>query len=524
MTTTVSGSYPAVNSDSDATINGLTVGKGTGGVSNNTAIGYLALNASNSGTGENVGVGYEALKANTTGNRNTAVGLFSAGSNTTGNNNIAIGNSSFQTNTTGGNNVAVGNQALQANTTASSNTAVGYQAAYANTTGVGISAFGAFALTANTTGTNNTAVGRFTLGANTTGASNTGMGRDAGGSNTTGQHNSTFGMESLLLNTTGSYNTAYGSNSLYNNTTASNNTAVGYQAGYTSATSNEQTFIGYQAGKLITGAQNTMIGSQSGVSATSGVNNTFVGYAAGSSVTTGGKNSIFGSYSGNQGGLDIRTASNYVVLSDGDGNIRQFTNNNGFTKITNAGASASLSTSGSFHEVISDNIDNAVLISVSTNASYTGNGIQTDIARNTTNNSFYAFGYFNRGASAYRFRIADSGNATNTNGSYGTISDIKNKENIVDATPKLEKIKELKVRNFNFKGDDLKQIGFVAQEFEQVFPSMIEEHKDTDADGNDLGTTTKSIKTSVLVPILVKAVQELTAKVEALEAQLNNGA
>jgi len=390
-----------------------------------------------------------------------------------------------------GGNTVVGASALTSNTTGSENIAVGFSA-----------------LNANTTGTVNTAIGYETLITSTTATQNVAVGHRVGYAITSGGYNSGLGALALRFNTTGQYNTAVGNSALFSNTTASNNTAVGYQAGYSNTTGAACSFIGYQAG----------------YSNTTGVNNTMVGYGAGYLISTGSKNSVLGLYNGNQGGLDIRTASNHIVLSDGDGNIRQFTNANGFTKITNAGASASLSTSGSFHEVISDNIDNAVLISVSTNASYTGNGIQTDIARNTTNNSFYAFGYFNRGASAYRFRIADSGNATNTNGSYGTISDIKNKENIVDATPKLEKIKELQVRNFNFKGDDLKQIGFVAQEFEQVFPSMIEEHKDTDVDGNDLGTTTKSIKTSVLVPILVKALQELTAKVEALEAQLNNGA
>jgi hypothetical protein len=47
-----------------------------------------------------------------------------------------------------------------------------------------------------------------------------------------------------------------------------------------------------------------------------------VGYYAGQAITTGSKNVILGSYTGDSGGLDIRTASNYVVLSDGDANIR----------------------------------------------------------------------------------------------------------------------------------------------------------------------------------------------------------
>ena len=55
MTTTVSGSYPAVNSDSDATINGLTVGKGAGTVSTNTAVGASALSGSNTGSANTFG-------------------------------------------------------------------------------------------------------------------------------------------------------------------------------------------------------------------------------------------------------------------------------------------------------------------------------------------------------------------------------------------------------------------------------------------------------------------------------------
>ena len=39
-------------------------------------------------------------------------------------------------------------------------------------------------------------------------------------------------------------------------------------------------------------------------------------------MTTGSKNVIIGRHSGNFGGVDIRTASNVIVLSDGDGNPR----------------------------------------------------------------------------------------------------------------------------------------------------------------------------------------------------------
>jgi len=124
-----------------------------------------------------------------------------------------------------------------------------------------------------------------------------------------------------------------------------------------------------------------------------------------------------------------------------------------------------------------------------------------------------------------RFYVLGSGNVQNTNNSYGAISDVKLKENIVDATPKLANLMQVKVRNYNMIGDTTKQIGVVAQELETIFPSMIDELPDKDADGNDLGTTTKSVKYSVFVPMLIKAMQEqqalitqLTARITALES------
>jgi hypothetical protein len=114
-------------------------------------------------------------------------------------------------------------------------------------------------------------------------------------------------------------------------------------------------------------------------------------------------------------------------------------------------------------------------------------------------------------ASGDKMYVYGNGNIVNTNNSYGTLSDATLKENIIDATPKLADILQLKVRNFNLIGDDTKQIGFIAQEFEEVFPSMI------DIDGK---SGKKAIKTSVLVPMLVKAIQEQTQIIKDLEARI----
>jgi hypothetical protein len=119
------------------------------------------------------------------------------------------------------------------------------------------------------------------------------------------------------------------------------------------------------------------------------------------------------------------------------------------------------------------------------------------------------------------FNVANNGNVSNTNNSYGAISDAKLKENIVDATPKLVDLMQVKVRNYNLIGESTKQLGVVAQELETVFPSMIEETLDRDAEGNDLGTTTKSVKYSVFVPMLIKAMQEQQAMLQLLTDRIS---
>jgi hypothetical protein len=120
-----------------------------------------------------------------------------------------------------------------------------------------------------------------------------------------------------------------------------------------------------------------------------------------------------------------------------------------------------------------------------------------------------------------RFVIFASGNVQNSNNSYAGISDVKLKENIVDATPKLEKLKQVQVRSYNFKDEpDFKQIGVVAQELETVFPNMVEDIPDTDKKGNELGTSTKSVKYSVFVPILIKALQEQQTQIEELKTRI----
>jgi hypothetical protein len=524
----------------DASISGLTVGKGGGALGTNTSVGSNALAGTNT-VGYNTALGYYSLNATTSGAGLVGVGYTALQLNTTGSGSVAVGNTALYNNTTGSNNVAVGQQALQSNTTASNNTAVGYQAGYSNTTGTGLVAVGQYALKLNTTGSYNTAVGASdnavggALTLNTTGLNNSAFGAGSLASNTTGGYNSAFGMQALLSNTTASSNTAVGYQSGYSNvtgtqltfigyqagyantsdyntgvgyralasntsgnfnvavgtgaatttttgvgnsvlgvnallsnttggsnvaigtqalntnTTASNNTAVGYQAGYSSTgtlntylgslagytnTTNALVAVGYKAGYLYnTGVESNgsvFVGYQSGAAVTSGHDNAFFGGGSGALITTGSKNTILGAYQGNNGGLDIRTASNYIVLSDGDGNPLAY-------------------------------VQNAV-------------------------NNWY-----------------QKSNST----LWSITSDARIKKNVTSLESGLNVISALRPVEFDYIENDKHDIGFIAQEYQTVLPAQISEGEDGMLSLNQN-----------LVPYLVKAIQELKAEVDSLKQQL----
>ena len=147
-----------------------------------------------------------------------------------------------------------------------------------------------------------------------------------------------------------------------------------------------------------------------------------------------------------------------------------------------------------------------------------GNGGTFTSSRNVSGTSASAQIFGNAG----ELRVLGNGNVQNTNNSYGQISDLKLKQDIVDASSQWSDIKNIRVRKFRFKSDPLMplQIGLIAQEVGLVSPHLVEETKDTDMDGADLGTTTKGVKYSVLYMKAVKALQEAMERIEQLESKV----
>ena len=142
----------------------------------------------------------------------------------------------------------------------------------------------------------------------------------------------------------------------------------------------------------------------------------------------------------------------------------------------------------------------------------------TDASPDQNGNEFCRFD----DSTAQRFRVNSDGDIY-THDSGNINSDQTMKENIVDASPKLDDLMKLKVRNFTWKKEfhpakeGQKKIGFIAQEVEEVFPKLVTENNIAPLGKPDV--IKKEIK-QAWAPILVKALQEAVTKIETLETEV----
>ena len=396
-------------------------------------------------------------------------------------NNLGLGGTALHSLTTGDNNIAIGHEAMYYTTTGYDNVAIGEGTMEANTTGHDNVAVGREALDANTTGNNNVAIGRVALGSNTTANANNALGQSALALNTTGTENNAFGYQALATNSVGSWNTAFGhkalasqTNSEYNigigrealkaTTTGSLNVAVGANALLDNTTGSRNIAIGKNAMEVnTTGGWNTVVGFYAAQNCTAS-QNVVVGYKSAQSLTSGEKNVCVGQYAGE----NITTGSQNVCIGSEAGRGQVTTN------------------SYSLH-IARDN-------SAASNA------------------GVWIYGHSN--GACYQ---------GNNSSSWSTSSDERIKKDIVDSPNGLEKINGVNVRNFNYRtpeeitteglhGCDAQglQTGVIAQELATVLPNAVTE--------NDFGL--KQVNTDPIFWAMVKAIQELSAKNDALEARI----
>jgi hypothetical protein len=314
-------------------------------------------------------------------------------------------------------------------------------------------------------------------------------------------YTTSLGYQALNSNT-GTYNVAIGYQSLYANTTASNNTAVGYQAGYSNIVGTGNVYLGQQAGYTATGNNNVMVGYYCGYGLTTGTANTFLGQGSGYLVTSGSKNSILGGYSGNQNGLDIRTSSNNIALSDGDGNPRA---------IYLSSASTWLFTGND--STASKYVSAAETIQIlGTTSSSTDYGIIFSNTTTSVNTSSFACRFYSKTNSL----IAGSITFGNTTTNYATSSDYRLKENVTPMTNALQKVLALNPVTYTWKSDKSNGEGFIAHELAEVCPQAVVGEKDAvDEKGNP---QYQGIDTSHLIATLVAAIKELKAEFDSYKA------
>jgi hypothetical protein len=430
-----------------------------------TAVGAYALTAQNSAVENyNTAVGYAAGTAVTTGIQNTLIGGLAGDALTDADNNVAMGASALTSDTLGSKTTAIGTGTLatQNFTTAtdSYNTAVGYFAGLAVTTGVQNTLIGALAGDAITDANNNTALGYAALSTNQRGAFNVAVGVGA----------LQIANPSGAANT---YNTAVGFDAGNAVTTGWQNTIVGGLAGDAMTTGDVNTFIGYQAAGdgIVTGARNVAVGGNSGLNLTSGGDNTLIGNNAGDALTTGNDNVIIGYLAGAHD-INLTTGARNVLV----------------------GAYVDAATTGQTDSIV---------------IGYNVIGAGDDIR-------------------------AQHGVAT-----WAAVSDERYKKDIVDSTVGLSFINDLTPRTFKyktlgelpetfraykegstqvFKNSDTNH-GFIAQEIKAAI-DLHPEIKDGFKLWDERDDGGQEVAEAALIPVLVKAIQELSAKNDALEARI----
>ena len=221
-------------------------------------------------------------------------------------------------------------------------------------------------------------------------------------------------------------------------------------------------------------------------------------------------------YQGASGNQYITTgyAGRYDIRTD-NGNHVWYTSASG-----SAGGVISLSTamtldaSGNLLVGTTNSASNA---GIGLKASYSATAPYYATVGSSNASNVYSYLLYSTTDAAFKFYVSYSGTVSATNGTISAISDSRLKENVQDIDVGLGAILALKPRKFDWKagkGKDIKgDRGFIAQEFEQVFPNLVDEWKDNAPEGE---APYKSVRQD-LIPVLVKAIQELAAEVNALK-------
>jgi hypothetical protein len=332
------------------------------------------------------------------------------------------------------------------------------------------------------TNATNAALGCNALRSNTSGAGNVAIGLNAGCSLTTQVNNVFIGNSAGLANLA-SGNVAIGTNALLNNTTAGRNTAVGENAAQSNVTGEYNTAFGWAALQNSAGGCNTALGG-----------------AAGQSITTGGYNVAIGA------NVQVASGTASCQLAIGWEGCRWITGDsnknlcvyNGLVFKTPASGPPSPSVATADTYFLMDSTYGATL----SMANVFGNGKQYIQFRNPSNAI-----------------IGNIQQTSSTTIAYVTSSDYRLKENVKDIEGATEVLRALPVHEFNFISEpEVVHQGFLAHELQEFVPLAVTGTKDeVDEEGN---AKYQGVDASKVVPLLVAALKESIARIDALEAEV----
>jgi hypothetical protein len=410
----------------------------------------------------NTAFGFTAMDAITTGDDNVAIGENAATALTTGSNNVAIGKNAFAAATTAGRNICIGDgagQAMGVDGGTAAHVFIGHNAGNDCTSNAYSIFIGGFAGDGHDTENHNLGIGYDALGGSVAGGEyNVAIGNYALDALAAGDGNVVIGYGTGSTLTNGNYNVAIGHETMHNGVTSGeHNICSGYRSGYSLTSGGNNVFSGLQAGlSSTTGSNNVGIGPYAGYAiAGDGNYNTLVGYAAGFAITTGDNLLCLGKDSGRTGspGGNITTQNNYIMLGD--------------ENITEAYIQVSFQAS-------SDERDKT---------DFTALDIGLDFV-----NALKPYTYKWDKRSKYGDKLADDYdlNAQTPDGTH--------KEDWLDIGFKAQEVEVLE-----------KAAGYKIADKTNLITTLSD-------DGKQYG-----LKYERLVPVLVKAVQELSAKVKALE-------
>jgi len=237
---------------------------------------------------------------------------------------------------------------------------------------------------------------------------------------------------------------------------------------------------------------------------------------------------------GNSGTVDFVQYSNAAMTFATNNTERARITSGGYFKASNTGGYDNAT--GTYHELLNNDASDPVVKVIHFGAT---NPLGMQIAftaASPDDNTQYFLQCTD--STAVRCIIYSDGDLANHDGVYGTISDQKLKQDIVDASSQWDDIKAIRFRKYRMKTDVAAnpdapyQLGVIAQELEQTSPGLVDEHPDmemvevTDDEGNvtqtqqPTGTTTKTVKSSILLMKAAVALQEAMARIETLEAKI----